>query len=403
MSYCLEKKWIIVGVTGGIAAYKMPNLVSMLSKANAQTQVILTKNAQYIIPPTPFESLSHHKCLTDTFDRNFTMEVEHIAVADKADLLLIAPATANVIGKLANGIADDMLTTTALACTCPKVIAPAMNTKMYENPVVQDNLQKLRDYGWKVIEPANGHLACGTSGVGKMPEPEVLFAAIEETLSAAQKQDLCGKTVLITAGPTREAIDPVRYITNHSTGKMGYALAEAALSRGAKVILISGPVSLTPPAGAQTIPVVSADEMFEAVKQYADQADIIIKAAAVADYTPQVVADNKIKKSDSAMSIALKRTTDILAYLGAHRREGQYLCGFSMETQNLVENSRSKLEKKKVDMIVANNLKVEGAGFGGNTNVITLITKDQCIELPKMSKLEAAHAVLDQIQVCTNN
>jgi phosphopantothenoylcysteine decarboxylase/phosphopantothenate--cysteine ligase len=325
------------------------------------------------------------------------MEVEHIAVADKADLLLIAPATANVIGKLANGIADDMLTTTALACTCPKVIAPAMNTKMYENPVVQDNLQKLRDYGWKVIEPANGHLACGTSGVGKMPEPETLFAAIEETLSAAQKQDLCGKTVLITAGPTREAIDPVRYITNHSTGKMGYALAEAALSRGAKVILISGPVSLTPPAGAQTIPVVSADEMFEAVKQHADQADIIIKAAAVADYTPQVVADNKIKKSDGAMSIALKRTTDILAYLGAHRREGQYLCGFSMETQNLVENSRSKLEKKKVDMIVANNLKVEGAGFGGNTNVITLITKDQCIELPKMSKLEAAHAVLDQI------
>ncbi len=392
----LNGKFILIGVTGGIAAYKMPNLVSMLVKAKAETQVVLTENAQNIIPPTPFESLSHHKCLTDTFDRNFTMEVEHIAVADKADLLLIAPATANVIGKLANGIADDMLTTTALACNCVKMLAPAMNTKMYENPVVQDNLKKLRDYGWIILEPTVGYLACGTTGAGKMIEPAEMFEYIEKELS--HEKDLVGKKLLITAGPTREAIDPVRYITNHSTGTMGYALAKAALQRGAKVTLVSGPVSLTPPKGADVVPVVSAKEMFEAVKAHANTADIVIKAAAVADYTPANVSDEKVKKKEGDMSIPLTRTTDILKYLGEHRKEGQFLCGFSMETQNMLENSRAKLVKKNVDMIVANNLKVEGAGFGGNTNVITIITKDSCKELPKMSKLDAAHAVLDAIK-----
>ncbi len=392
----LNGKFILIGVTGGIAAYKMPNLVSMLTKAKAQSQVILTQNAQNIIPPTPFESLSHHKCLTDTFDRNFTMEVEHIAIADKADLLLIAPATANVIGKLANGIADDMLTTTALACNCIKMLAPAMNTKMYENPVVQDNLKKLRSYGWIILQPTVGYLACGATGAGKMIEPAEMFEYIEKELS--HEKDLCGKHILITAGPTREAIDPVRYITNHSTGTMGYALAKAALQRGGAVTLVTGPVSLTPPKGARVIPVVSAKDMFEAVKENAPEADIVIKAAAVADYTPENVAEEKVKKTDGDMHIPLVRTTDILKYLGEHRRQGQYLCGFSMETQNMLENSRAKLYKKNVDMIVANNLKVEGAGFGKGTNVITVITKDTCKELPKMDKLDAAHAVLDAIK-----
>ncbi len=392
----LNGKFILIGVTGGIAAYKMPNLVSMLVKAKANTQVILTQNAQNIIPPTPFESLSHRKCLTDTFDRNFTMEVEHIAVADQADLLLIAPATANVIGKLANGIADDMLTTTALACSCVKMLAPAMNTKMYENPVVQDNLKKLRAYGWIILEPTVGYLACGTTGAGKMIEPAEMFEYIEKEL--CHEKDLSGKNLLITAGPTREAIDPVRYITNHSTGTMGYALAKAALMRGASVTLVSGPVFLTPPKGAKVFPVVSAKDMFEAVKANADEADIVIKAAAVADYTPASVSEEKVKKAEGDMSIPLVRTTDILKYLGEHRRVGQFLCGFSMETQNMLENSRAKLVKKNVDMIVANNLKVEGAGFGGSTNVITIITADSCKELPKMDKLDAAHAVLDAIK-----
>lgn len=391
----LNGKCIIIGVSGGIAAYKMPNLVSMLAKAKTETHVILTANAQNIIPPTPFESLSHQKCLTDTFDRNFTMEVEHVSLADKADLLLIAPATANIIGKLANGIADDMLTTTALACNCIKMIAPAMNTKMYENPVVQDNLNKLRHYGWIVIEPTSGYLACGATGAGKMVEPAVMYEYIERYVS--HEQDLIGKTVLVTAGPTREKIDPVRYITNHSTGKMGYALAKAALMRGARVILVSGPVSIAPPLGAEVIPIESASDMFAAVKTHAEEADIIIKAAAVADYTPAVVAEEKVKKTDDDMSIPLTRTTDILQYLGTHRREGQFLCGFSMETENMLENSRRKLQKKNVDMIVANNLKVEGAGFGTSTNVITIITPDDCVELPKMDKLDAAHAVLDAI------
>ncbi len=392
----LQGKCIIIGVTGGIAAYKMPNLVSMLTKAKAETHVILTKNAQNIIPPTPFESLSHYKCLTDTFDRNFTMEVEHIALADKADLLLIAPATANIIGKLASGIADDMLTTTALACGCVKMLAPAMNTKMYENPVVQDNLNKLRHYGWIILEPAVGYLACGATGAGKMIEPTEMYEYIEQEISC--EKDLLGKSVLITAGPTQETIDPVRYITNHSTGKMGYALAKAAAMRGAKVTLVSGPVSIAPPKFVNIIPVVSAQDMFEAVKANFEQSDIVIKAAAVADYTPVTVSDEKVKKQDGDMSIPLKRTTDILQYLGQHRREGQFLCGFSMETQNMLENSSAKLAKKNVDMIVANNLKVEGAGFGTSTNVITIITKDSCHELPKMSKFDAANAVLDAIK-----
>ncbi len=391
----LEKKFVVIGVTGGIAAYKIPNLVSMLAKAKAEVQVILTENAQNIIPPTPFESLSHHKCLTDTFDRNFTMEVEHIAVADKAKLLLIAPATANVIGKLANGIADDMLTTTALACNCPKLIAPAMNTKMYENPVVQDNLKKLKDYGWTVIEPESGRLACGAVGKGKMVEPSELFAYIERELS--HEKDLAGKTVLVTAGPTREPIDPVRYITNHSTGKMGYAVAKAALNRGARVILVSGPVSLAPPIGAEVVPVVTAEDMFCAVTARAKEADIIVKAAAVADYTPEKTAEDKVKKSDGDWNLPLVRTKDILGYLGQHRQSGQYLCGFSMETKDVLENSKKKLQKKQVDMIAANNLRVEGAGFGVSTNVLTLITKTGCRELPLMSKEDAANALLDTI------
>lgn len=392
----LNGKCIIIGVSGGIAAYKMPNLVSMLAKAKTETHVILTENAQNIIPPTPFESLSKNKCLTDTFDRNFTMEVEHVALADKADLLLVAPATANVIGKLANGIADDMLTTTALACNCVKMIAPAMNTKMYENPVVQDNIDKLRHYGWIILEPVSGFLACGATGTGKMIEPDEMYEYIENALCC--EKDLKGKRVLITAGPTQEAIDPVRYITNHSTGKMGYALAKAASLRGAEVTLVSGPVSIKPPKFVKVIPVVSAKDMFEAVKENAPLADIVIKAAAVADYTPENVSDEKVKKKDGDMSIPLVRTTDILQYLGQNRREGQFLCGFSMETQNMLENSRAKLAKKNVNMIVANNLKVDGAGFGTSTNVITIITKDSCDELPKMDKLDAAHAVLDAIK-----
>ncbi len=391
----LEKKCVIIGVSGGIAAYKMPNLVSMLAKAKAEVHVILTQNAQNIIPPTPFESLSHQKCLTDTFDRNFTMEVEHIALADKAELLLIAPATANIIAKLAHGVADDMLTTTALACNCPKFIAPAMNTKMYENPVVQDNIQKLKDYGWTVIEPVSGYLACGAVGSGKMAEPAVLYSYIEREL--AHEKDMEGKTVLVTAGPTREPIDPVRYITNHSTGRMGYAIAKAAICRGARVILVSGPVSLVPPQGAEIVPIVTAEDMFRAVTERAHEADIIIKAAAVADYTPVKTAEDKIKKGGDDLSLPLIRTKDILEYLGQHRRGGQFLCGFSMETKDLLENSRKKLVKKRVDMIAANSLKVEGAGFGGSTNVITIITRTGCQELPLMSKEDAANALLDAI------
>ena len=392
----LTGKTVILGVTGSIAAYKIANLTSMLTKLNCDVHVLMTKNATNFINPITFETLTNHKCLVDTFDRNFNYNIEHVSLAKKADVMLVAPASANVIGKMANGIADDMLTTTVLACTCKKIIAPAMNTKMYENPIVQDNLKKLKDYGMEVIEPAVGLLACKDIGAGKMPEPELLLEYILKEIRF--KKDLEGTKVLVTAGATKEAIDPVRYISNHSTGKMGYALAKVAMERGAQVTLVSGQTNLVPPSFVNVVSVESAKDMFEAVKAHADSQDIIIKAAAVADYTPAAVSDEKIKKMDGDMGIALTRTTDILKYLGEHRRENQYLCGFSMETQNVLENSKKKLEKKNIDMIVANNLKVEGAGFGVDTNVVTLITKDDTAELPKMSKDEVAVAILDAIQ-----
>lgn len=391
----LKNKCVLLGITGSIAAYKAASLASALKKLHCDVQVIMTKNAAQFITPVTMETLTGKKCLIDTFDRNFTFEVEHISAAKKADLVLIAPASANVIGKLAHGIADDMLTTTVMACKCPKYLSPAMNTAMYENPVVQDNLAVLKGYGWNIIEPATGYLACGDTGAGKMPEPEVLLTYIMQEL--AYEKDLAGKKVLITAGPTQEAIDPVRFITNHSTGKMGYALAHAAKLRGADVTLISGPVSLTPPPFVHTIPVTSAEEMFQAVAAHAPEQDAIIKAAAVADYTPAHVSTEKVKKKDGDLQIPLKRTTDILQYLGEHKRNGQFLCGFSMETEHMLENSMAKLEKKKVDMIVANNLKTKGAGFGTDTNVVTLITKEGIQELPLMDKEAVAHCILDQI------
>ena len=386
----LTNKYIILGVTGSIAAYKAAALASSLKKLNCQVQVIMTKNAQQFINPITFETLTGKKCLTDTFDRNFSFEVEHISVAKQADLAILAPASANLIGKLAHGIADDMLTTTLMACTCPKLISPAMNTAMYENPILQDNLQILKKYGYQVLEPASGRLACGDTGKGKMPEPEELLSFILKEIAC--KKDLSGKKILVTAGPTQEAIDPVRVITNHSTGRMGYALARAAMLRGAEVTLISGPVNLTPPPFVQTVPVRSAEDMFQAVTAVSEKQDIIIKAAAVADYTPVAVSEEKVKKKAGDMSIPLKRTRDILQYLGEHRQKEQFLCGFSMETEHMIENSQ-----KNLDMIVANNLKVAGAGFGTDTNVVTLITRDTMQQLPIMSKNEVAHAILDHI------
>ena len=391
----LQGKTVVLGVTGGIAAYKMPNLASALVKLGCNVQVLMTQNATQFITAVTFETLTGNKSLVDTFDRNFSFQVEHIAVADQADLVMIAPATANVIAKLAHGLADDMLTTTVLACNCPKIVVPAMNTKMYENPVTQDNLNILRHYGWEVVEPASGYLACGAVGKGKLPEPEALLQVILHDL--AHEKDMVGKKVLVTAGPTQEALDPVRCLTNHSSGKMGYAIAQAAARRGAQVTLVSGPVALKRLPYVETVDVVSAQEMFEAVTARAAEQDIIIKAAAVADYRPTVVAENKMKKSDDALSIPLERTQDILGWLGQHRQPGQFLCGFSMETQNMVENSRKKLEKKRVDMIAANNLKVEGAGFGVDTNLLTLITKDGLDELPMVTKEAAADLLLDSI------
>ena len=387
----LAGKHIVLGVTGSIAAYKIASLASMLMKQHADVTVIMTKNATNFINPITFESLTGNKCLVDTFDRNFEFQVEHVSLARQTDVFLTAPASANVIAKAAHGIADDMLTTTLLACTCPKIVAPAMNTRMYQNPVVQDNLEILKRYGMEVIDPANGYLACGDTGAGKMPDPEVLY---EYIIKALTPKDMAGRKVLVTAGPTQERLDPVRYITNHSTGKMGYAIARQAMLRGAEVTLVSGKVNLQPPMGVRMVPVVSAADMAQAVKADAREQDIIIKAAAVADYRPAVTADEKLKKKDDEMNLVLERTEDILAWLGEHRRPGQFLCGFSMETEHMLENSRAKLEKKKIDMIVANNLKQTGAGFGTDTNVVTLLTKEDTLTLPIMSKEEVADRLL---------
>ena len=389
----LKGKTVLLGVTGGIAAYKIANLASALVKLHADVNVIMTQNATNFINPITFESLTGNKCIVDTFDRNFKFKVEHIALAELADVFMIAPASANVIGKITNGIADDMLTTTFMACKKKKILEPAMNTNMYENPIVQDNIKKLKDYGMEIIEPATGYLACGTTGSGKLPDEKILLEYILREV--AYEKDLSGKTVLVTAGPTREAVDPVRFISNHSTGKMGYAIARAASLRGARVILVSGPVSIEPPLFAELVPVVSAEDMYNAVMKYKDEADIIIKSAAVADYTPVTISSEKIKKQDGDMRIELRRTKDILKELGQSRRENQFICGFAMETENLIENAFKKLESKNVDMIVANSLKTEGAGFGTDTNVVTLITKDGKTELPLMSKDEVAMKILD--------
>ncbi|MBR1623199.1 MAG: bifunctional phosphopantothenoylcysteine decarboxylase/phosphopantothenate--cysteine ligase CoaBC [Pseudobutyrivibrio sp.] len=391
----LKGKCVVLGVTGSIAAYKIASLASALVKLGADVNVIMTENATNFINPITFETLTSNKSLVDTFDRNFQFNVEHVSLAKKADIFMVAPASANVIGKLAHGIADDMLTTTILAAKCKKLVSPAMNTNMFENPIVQDNLKTLRKYGFEIIEPANGYLACGDTGAGKMPEPDVLLQYILKEIG--HEHDLEGKQVLITAGPTEEAIDPVRYITNHSTGKMGYAIARAAMERGARVTLVTGPVSLTPPMFVEVVNVRSAAEMEDVVKAKAGECDIIIKSAAVADYRPAKVAKEKIKKNGEASSIALERTEDILAYLGAHKKKGQFICGFSMETENMLENSKKKLEKKNVDMIVANNLKTEGAGFGTDTNVVTIIMADETWQLPIMSKDEVANAIFDTI------
>ena len=391
----LKGKTVLLGVTGSIAAYKIAYLASALKKLHAEVHVLMTKNATNFITPITFESLTGTKCLVDTFDRNFQFQVEHISIAKKADVAMIAPASANVIGKLAHGIADDMLTTTLMACKCKKFISPAMNTNMFENPILQDNLKTLEHYGYEVIQPASGYLACGDTGAGKMPEPETLLSYILREI--AKEKDLEGKKVLVTAGPTQEAIDPVRYITNHSSGKMGYALAKAAMLRGAEVTLVSGPCSITPPPFVKVVLVVTAKDMFDAVTSVSAQQDIIIKAAAVADYRPLKVFDEKVKKKDEEMSIALEKTDDILNYLGEHRTKEQFLCGFSMETQNMLGNSRAKLGKKHLDMVAANNLKVEGAGFQGDTNVLTLITQDEDVSLQLMSKEDAANVILDKI------
>ena len=390
----LKGKCVVLGVTGGIAAYKAAYLASALVKQHCDVQVIMTANATQFVTPLTFEQLTGNKCLTDTFDRNFVHQVEHISVADRADLVLIAPATANVCAKLAHGIADDMLTTTVLACRCPKLIAPAMNTNMYENQVTQDNLDILRRYGWQVISPASGRLACGAVGAGKLPEPDVLLEHILHAI--ALPHDLAGKKVLVTAGPTQESLDPVRYLTNHSSGKMGYALARMAAYRGADVTLVSGPTALEPPLFVNMVSITSATDLYREVTARAADMDFIFKAAAVADYTPADYSDNKIKKKDGDLSIPLQRTQDVLKYLGEHKHPGQVICGFSMETQNMLENSRAKLEKKSIHMIAANNLKVAGAGFGVDTNVMTLITPQECVELPLMSKDNVALAILNK-------
>ena len=391
----LKGKHVVLGITGSIAAYKTAGLASMLVKKGCHVHVLMTENATNFINPITFETLTGNKCLVDTFDRNFEFSVEHVALAKQADVVMIAPASANSIAKLAHGLADDMLTTTVLACRCRKIIAPAMNTNMYENPIVQDNIKICEKYGMEVIKPSVGYLACGDTGAGKMPEPAELFDYIEQEIGA--QKDLKGKKILVTAGPTREAIDPVRYITNHSTGKMGYAVAKAAALRGADVTLVTGKTDTPKPRFVKLIEIQSAADMFEAVTAAAAEQDIIIKAAAVADYRPKSVGTEKTKKTDGNMAIELERTDDILKWLGAHRREGQFLCGFSMETQNMLENSRVKLDKKNIDMIVANNLKVEGAGFGTDTNVVTIITRERNLELEKMTKEEVADRLLDEI------
>ena len=391
----LKGKTVVLGVTGSIAAYKIASLASALVKLHADVHVIMTQNATNFINPITFETLTNNKCLIDTFDRNFQFNVEHVSLAKRADIFMVAPASANVIGKIANGIADDMLTTTIMACKCPKLISPAMNTNMYENPIVQDNLKKLEHYGYEVIDPACGYLACGDTGAGKMPEPDVLLSYILRTI--ALEKDMQDVRVLVTAGPTQEKLDPVRFITNHSTGKMGYAIAENCMRRGADVTLITGPVAIAPPPFVKVVPVVSAADMTEAVKACYKEQQIIIKTAAVADYRPANPADEKIKKKDNDSVLELERTEDILSFLGANRQEGQFICGFSMETENMLENSRAKLDKKNVDMIVANNLKVKGAGFGTDTNVVTFITKEECVELELMSKQEVAGSIVDYI------
>ena len=396
----LKNKTVLLGVTGSIAAYKIANLASALKKLHADVHVLMTKNATNFINPITFESLTGNKCLVETFDRNFQFQVEHVSIAKKADVVMIAPASANVIGKIAHGIADDMLTTTVMACKCPIYVSPGMNTNMYENPILQDNLKILEKYGYHIITPASGYLACGDTGAGKMPEPETLLQYIVQEI--AFEKDLKGKKILITAGPTQEKIDPVRYITNHSSGKMGYALARRAALRGAEVTLVSGQVSLTPPPFVNVVSITSAKDMFDAVTAVSENQDIIIKAAAVADYRPAYVSDEKMKKKDDQMSIELERTDDILKYLGEHKKEGQFLCGFSMETQNMISNSRAKLEKKNLDMICANNLKVEGAGFKTDTNVLTLITQNEEVSLDMMSKEDAAGVILDKILLLMN-
>lgn len=395
----LKGKTVLLGITGSIAAYKIAYLASALHKLHADVHVLMTENATNFINPITFETLTGNKCLVDTFDRNFQFQVEHVSIAKKADVVMIAPASANVIGKLANGLADDMLTTTVMACRCQKILSPAMNTAMYENPVVQDNIRKLQTYGYEVITPASGYLACGDTGAGKMPEPETLLEYILK--EAAFQKDLAGKKLLVTAGPTQEAIDPVRCLTNHSSGKMGYAIAKMAMLRGAEVTLVSGPTAIEPPLFVKVVPVTSARDMFEAVTGLSDEQDIIIKAAAVADYRPKQVSEDKVKKKDDQASIELERTDDILKYLGQHKKQGQFLCGFSMETRDMLRNSRAKLEKKNLDMVAANNLKVEGAGFQGDTNVLTLITQDEEVSLPLMSKEDAALKILDKIFLLT--
>lgn len=392
----LTGKTVILGITGGIAAYKMANVASGLRKAGANVHVIMTKNATEFITPLTFETLTNNRCIVDTFDRNFQYDVAHISLAKAADLILIAPATANVIAKLAHGQADDMLTTTVLAAKCKKLVAPAMNTAMLENPITQDNLKTLAHYGFGIIQPAVGLLACKDVGSGKLPEPEVLLDEIAREL--AREKDLAGVHVTVTAGPTQESLDPVRFLTNHSSGKMGYAIAREAMLRGAEVTLISGPVALKPVPGVKLVNITTAQDMLEAVQAALPQTDILIKAAAVADYRPATVADEKLKKKDGELSIPLERTADILAWVSENRHEGLFVCGFSMETENMLENSRGKLIKKGLDMIVANNLKTQGAGFGVETNVVTLITRDEIKELPLMGKDEVAGKLLDEIQ-----
>ena len=396
----LKGKTVVLAVSGSIAAYKIASLASALKKLHANVQVLMTKNAVNFINPITFESLTGNKCLVDTFDRNFQYSVEHVALAKQADVVLVAPASANVIGKIAHGIADDMLTTTVMACKCKKIIAPAMNTNMFDNPILQDNLKILEHYGYEVISPAVGYLACGDTGAGKMPEPELLLQYILREI--AYEKEMQGKRVLVTAGPTQEAIDPVRFITNHSTGKMGYAIAKMCMLRGAEVTLVSGPTSIAKPEFVHVVDVVTAKEMYEEVTKRAKDQDIIIKAAAVADYRPKSVSGEKMKKKDDDLAIPMERTDDILKFLGEHKKEHQFLCGFSMETENMLENSRKKLEKKHLDMIVANNLKVEGAGFAGDTNVVTIITGQEEVSLGKMTKEETALRILDEILKATN-